>query len=64
VKVDDISSFGKKMSVEKKIKCFEKYIAAFLKMYKDLIPHMAKKERAINNIAISINDIALDISLL
>lgn len=64
VKVDDISSFGKKMSVEKKIKCFEKYIAAFLKMYKDLIPHMAKKEKAINNIAISINDIASDISIL
>ena len=64
VKVDDISSFNKKMSVEKKIECFEKYIVAFLKMYKDLIPHMAKKEKEINNIAMSINDIASDINLL
>ena len=60
-KVDDITTFDKKMNIDRKIKCFEKYIEAFLQLYKDLSPLIAKKEKHMNKIALSINDVASEL---
>jgi hypothetical protein len=40
-----------------KIKYFEKYINAFIVIYKELIPYVHKKEKLINDISIGINDL-------
>ena len=56
-----VSPFNKKFSREKKIKCFESYIKAFIKMYKDLAPYLAKKEKSITKTALDINSVAADI---
>ena len=59
-KLDDITTFDKK-SIDQKIKYFEKYIDAFLQLYKDLAPLIAKKEKHMNKIALSINDVASEL---
>jgi hypothetical protein len=61
LKVKDIQKFAKREKIQQKIACYEKYVDAFLKLYKDIIPHLIKKEKYINELAISINLIACDL---
>ena len=61
-KVADIQKFPKNMAISQKIQCFEQYIKAFIQLYKDLIPHIIKKEKSVNVLAININMVASDIS--
>jgi hypothetical protein len=44
-----------------KIKCYEKYINAYINLYKQLLPHLTKKENLICKISVIINVISNDI---
>lgn len=57
VKTPNINKFPKISQIQK-IKIYEKYINAFVKLYKDMLPHLVTKEKKINNLAININNIA------
>jgi hypothetical protein len=46
---------------ELKIKCYEKYINAYINLYKQLLPHLTKKENMICKISVIINVISNDI---
>jgi hypothetical protein len=59
--VKDIQKFPKGTKIPQKIKCFEQYIYAFIQLYKDLIPHLIKKEKLINKLSIDINLISEDL---
>lgn len=56
--IEEISKFPKKTNIEYRIKYFETYINAFLALYSDITPHLIKKEKYINNLAIDINGVS------
>ena len=60
--IKEIVKFPKNTSTEYKIEYFEKYINAFLDLYSEIIPHLIKKEKYINNLAIGINSIASNLN--
>lgn len=61
MRVNDIQKFPKGTKIPQKIKCYEQYVNAFIQLYKDLIPHLIKKEKLINNLSIDVNLIAEDL---
>lgn len=58
----DINTFSKSMSVKAKTQIFEEYIKLYIKLYNDIAPHLIKKERQINDLAVGINIVAKDLS--
>jgi hypothetical protein len=62
--VGSLQKFTKNTNTQQKIVHFTKYINAFLQLYKDIVPHIIKKEKYINNLAIDINSIASDIQII
>ena len=60
-KINHIKKFSKDTKIQVKINHYEKYVDAFIQLYKDLIQHLIKKEKYINNLSIGINVIASDL---
>ena len=58
-KLCSISSFPN--NVDKKIKCYEKYVNAYIMLYQQLLPHLIKKEKSVCKISILITVISNDI---
>jgi hypothetical protein len=58
-KLCPFKSFPK--NVDKKIKCYEKYVDAYLHLYQQLLPHLIKKEKTVCKISILITVVSNDI---
>lgn len=59
--INQIKKFPKNEKIQKKTEYYEKYVNAFIQLYKDLIPQLIKKEKYINDVAIGVNVIASDL---